>query len=573
MSLLVGRNWLGRMISPGVGLAAALIGANAASADGPPADRPAAAQRRAPVPAVAPAARPGLVEIKDASPLLSVFNAPRQAESGAPAPTPLQAPDFSRVGAIAPVDRASEPTPDDAQAPGAAEPAVEVATHDWSGAPSASPSPEIASPDLPAIDIPLPPPIPEPANGALANPLPIAIEAAIERLILHDDAPNPLGAGDWRNARAAIGAFYAAREYQPVWVDENGLTQAGRSALSQLARAEEDGLNLSAFVLPRDVDAGLAATTLARLETTIAAAVVAYAEQASGSRVPPARISRLITDLPDVADPGAALAETAAAPDPAARLAQFNPPQKGYRDLREELKRSLEAVPIGSGSHTTAPALDLDMSATPARAVGVNSELAAAAGSRIDAARRRAKGRPAVGAVTASANAAFAFGPLSRQRAAILANMEMWRWEPRDMGERRIEINVPDFSVSVLDGDTVLRRARVIVGKPDTPTPIFSNVMRYVLINPSWQVPDSIIRKEILPKLASDPDYLARHGYEMKTVGGRITVRQPPGEDNALGRIAFMFPNEHAVYLHDTPSRRLFSAEITRVQPWLRAGG
>ncbi len=129
------------------------------------------------------------------------------------------------------------------------------------------------------------------------------------------------------------------------------------------------------------------------------------------------------------------------------------------------------------------------------------------------------------------------------------------------MGERRIEINVPDFSVSVLDGDTVLRRARVIVGKPDTPTPIFSNVMRYVLINPSWQVPDSIIRKEILPKLASDPDYLARHGYEMKTVGGRITVRQPPGEDNALGRIAFMFPNEHAVYLHDTPSRRLFSAE------------
>ncbi len=129
------------------------------------------------------------------------------------------------------------------------------------------------------------------------------------------------------------------------------------------------------------------------------------------------------------------------------------------------------------------------------------------------------------------------------------------------MGELRIEINVADFSVSVLDGDTLLRRARAIVGKPETPTPIFSNVMRYVLINPSWQVPDSIVRKEMLPRLASDPDYPTRHGYEMKSVGGRITVRQPPGDDNALGRIAFMFPNDHSVYLHDTPSRGLFAAE------------
>ena len=65
----------------------------------------------------------------------------------------------------------------------------------------------------------------------------------------------------------------------------------------------------------------------------------------------------------------------------------------------------------------------------------------------------------------------------------------------------------------------------------------------------------------MLPRLAADPDYLTRHGYEMKTVDGRITVRQPPGRDNALGRIAFMFPNEHSVYLHDTPARGLFAAE------------
>jgi L,D-transpeptidase YcbB len=135
--------------------------------------------------------------------------------------------------------------------------------------------------------------------------------------------------------------------------------------------------------------------------------------------------------------------------------------------------------------------------------------------------------------------------------------MEMWRWEPRDMGERRIEVNLADFSVAVLEGDRVVHQARVVVGKPETPTPIFSDVMRYVLINPSWQVPDSIIKKEMASKLGA----LSRRGYEVKTIGGRVAVRQLPGDANALGRFAFMFPNDHAIYLHDTPSKDLFDEE------------
>ena len=262
--------------------------------------------------------------------------------------------------------------------------------------------------------------------------------------------------------------------------------------------------------------------------------MVAYAEQASGSRVAPSRVWPMLRATPSVAEPGAALAETAAAADPARLLADFNPPQKGYRELREELKRLTEAAPGRARAHGGKPA-------DPQAGQG----------------RGRAKG-PAGGRVmTASADAALAFGSLARKRAAILANMEMWRWEPRDMGERRIEVNVADYSVAVMDGDTIIHQSRVIVGKPETPTPIFSNVMRYILINPSWQVPDSIIQKEMLPKL----DYLSRHGYEVKTVGGRLTVRQLPGETNALGRIAFMFPNDHSIYLHDTPSRELFDEE------------
>ena len=136
--------------------------------------------------------------------------------------------------------------------------------------------------------------------------------------------------------------------------------------------------------------------------------------------------------------------------------------------------------------------------------------------------------------------------------------MEMWRWEPRDMGERRVEVNIPDYSVTVMDGDSVLMSSRVVVGKPDTPTPVFSDRMRYVLINPTWEVPDSIVKKEMLSRL----DHFARLGYKVTSVGGRVVVRQPPGEDNALGRLAFMFPNDHSVYLHDTPARALFDEDM-----------
>jgi murein L,D-transpeptidase YcbB/YkuD len=378
-----------------------------------------------------------------------------------------------------------------------------------------APAPEPAAQNAP------PPLVYDPAAGPPLSPMQGALEAAIARLIAHNDGRNPLG-GDWRAARMGVAAFYAARAYAPVWVGGDGLTEAGRGALAQLERARDDGLDLSAFDLPREIGAGLSPNALAEAEAAIASAVVAYAEQATGSRVLPSRVSPLIFAAPSRADPGAALAAVAAAADPARRLADFNPSQKGYRELREVLKR-------------------LEAQSDSAERRGPTKRLP---GGRIHTA-------------SASASDAFAFGSLARERAAILANMEMWRWEPREMGESRIEVNVPDFSVATLEGDRVIHEARVIVGKPETPTPIFSSVMRYIIINPSWQVPDSIIRKELMPKLGA----LSRRGYEVKTVGGRLTVRQLPGEDNALGRIAFMFPNDHAVYMHDTPGRELFDEE------------
>ena len=143
----------------------------------------------------------------------------------------------------------------------------------------------------------------------------------------------------------------------------------------------------------------------------------------------------------------------------------------------------------------------------------------------------------------------------------IIANMERWRWEPRTQTDDQIEVNIPDYMVKVTFGGQVVHRARVIVGKPDHQTPVFSNRMQFIEVNPYWNVPESIIKNEMMPKLAADPTYLQRMGYEVTYArSGKMIVRQPPGERNALGRIKFMFPNEHAVYLHDTPSRGLFAS-------------
>jgi murein L,D-transpeptidase YcbB/YkuD len=504
-------------LAKGIALAALVLGANAVAAEGQTA-APAEPARHS---LLAPETLPSFGDVA-ASPLLAVFNAPY-------------------LAAVEAFDPAAQIrlTPADAEA--GTTPALAL-TSTASGAPSASST---------VAETPPPPPIPGRSGGAPPGPVPTAIAAALARLIAHDGR-NPLGDGDWRGARAAIGAFYADRQFAPLWVDENGLTIAGRAVLTQLERAADDGLNLSAFPLPRRLEGRLSPIDLAEAETTIAEAVVAYAEQASGSRITPTRVSPLVTAQPSIADPGAALAEIASARDPAQRLADFNPPQKGYRALREELRRLTDAG-SGHGQKQGAGALAADALDDPPL---VDND-AEAPHPLLKTARGRVRGLVRNAAYVASVDRAK-----PRRRAAILANMEMWRWEPREMGERRIEVNVPDFTVAMLDGDATVHSARVVVGKPDTPTPIFSNVMRYVLINPSWQVPDSIIRKEMLPRLASDPRYLSRRGYEVKTVGGRLVVRQPPGEDNALGRIAFMFPNDHAVYLHDTPSQSLFDSDM-----------
>jgi L,D-transpeptidase YcbB len=148
--------------------------------------------------------------------------------------------------------------------------------------------------------------------------------------------------------------------------------------------------------------------------------------------------------------------------------------------------------------------------------------------------------------------------PTSRLEGDILANMERWRWLPEEMGKRHVWVNVPEYKLRLMRDGRPIHEARVIVGKPETPTPIFSDEMEHAIVNPSWYVPPSIFYKEFGGSAA----YAASRGYKVVyTRDGGVSVRQPPGERNALGFVKFMFPNQHAVYLHDTPNRSLFNAQ------------
>jgi murein L,D-transpeptidase YcbB/YkuD len=161
----------------------------------------------------------------------------------------------------------------------------------------------------------------------------------------------------------------------------------------------------------------------------------------------------------------------------------------------------------------------------------------------------------------------------------LVDNMERLRWLPKHLGTRHVFVNQAAFEVRVIDGQSEVWRSKVIVGKPNTQTSAFHDQIETVVFNPSWGVPPSIIAKEYLPKLWNDPSYLDRIGFRVTTPDGRqissgnidwwsysgkvpYNIEQPPGSDNALGELKFLFPNAHNIYMHDTPTKNLFAKDV-----------
>lgn len=175
-------------------------------------------------------------------------------------------------------------------------------------------------------------------------------------------------------------------------------------------------------------------------------------------------------------------------------------------------------------------------------------------------------------AVTAEMNV-----PVDRRIAQIQMNMERWRWLPRNLGRRYILVNIPEMRLDIYEGETSTLTMKTVVGKEDTPTPIFNDEMTHIIFSPYWNVPPSIAQEETLPAALNDPGFLARNNMEVVDANGNrvdpgsvdlsnpeaYRFRQRPGADNSLGLVKFMFPNQFNVYLHDTPADSLF-ARATR---------
>ncbi|MHC2020665.1 L,D-transpeptidase family protein [Methylobacterium sp. CM6247] len=424
----------------------------------------------------------------------------------------------------------------------------------------------------------------EPAAAVAAAPVPTDPMGAALAARLAD--PAPLLARLSTKDREAMQAFYGLGAFKPVWVVDGAFTAAAKAATSRLALAAEDGLNVQAYPVPVIGTQGLTEAQTAEIELKLSAAIVLYAKDARGARVNLAAVSRLITPTLDIPGADAVLARVASAgPQAGAALQGYNPAQAGYLALKARLAslRNLHGAPMATSpvSIPAGPVLKVGMHDPRVPALRRHFGLPTRTAGTLDAASgepdafdgavsaavakfQRGRGLPATGTLTQQTVAALGRSePSARasdEESTVLVNMERWRWLPSDLGRDYVLVNIPEFRLRVIRNGSVRDETRVIVGKTETPTPVFSGMMEYAVVNPSWNVPPSILKNEFLPALARDPNYAARRGYEVVYRNGNISVRQPPGERNALGFIKFLFPNNHAVYLHDTPNRSLFSA-------------
>ncbi|WP_267423927.1 L,D-transpeptidase family protein [Methylobacterium sp. GC_Met_2] len=443
--------------------------------------------------------------------------------------------------------------------------------------PSPTPPPDAAPAALP--DYKPEAPAAEPAPAAAAPVAPTDPLGAAVSARLADPAPLLLRVTT--KERDAIRAFYEARAGKPLWIADGAWTEAAKAVAARLTAAGEDGLDASAYTIP-NLPGKPDEKAVADADLRLSAAAVLYARDARGGRVNLAAISRLITphlDLPAGNDVLTKLGDAGAKAGDV--LEGYNPATPGYRALKARLASLRGPAPaaVKPLRLPSGPALRLGMHdprvpllrahfGLDSRPTGTFDQgpgepdtydsTVADAVSKF----QRGRGLPATGilnvqTVLALADAGRSARPTGSE-AELIVNMERWRWLPGDLGPDYILVNVPEYRLRAYRGGVLRDEARVIVGKPDSRTPLFSGLMEYAVVNPSWYVPPSIL-KTMAPKLAG---YGGKTwgGYEVVRRGGHISLRQPPGERNALGFIKFMFPNQHAVYLHDTPNRSLFSA-------------
>lgn len=417
---------------------------------------------------------------------------------------------------------------------------------------------------------------------------------------------------------AALTTAYADRDFAPLWVDGKKPTASAHSILKVLSNADQEGLDPSLYEVASVTSAGgidslpSDTETLAKFELQLSAMALRYSDHAASGLVTPNKISGYHDLKPPKIAAKDAVASLLNHPAPHDWLMSLHPKLPAYATMKAELiklgagEREIEQIVVPAGPMLKLGIEDDRLPILRDRLKQLNllknsDEIALSDNQASDAPLFGSEGAvlaaddPALTMTETDVKAVKAFqksvglspdgiagrrtidalnGKKSVKRTDQLAlNMERLRWLPRNLGSRYVFVNQPAYKMQIINNGETEWATRVIVGKPSNQTYFFSDQMERVEFNPYWGIPQSIIKGEYLRRVQDNPSYFEQRGYEVLNSRGKrisgwdvdwwnyrggIGVRQKPGPKNALGEVKFMFPNKHAIYLHDTPKRSLF---------------
>lgn len=429
-----------------------------------------------------------------------------------------------------------------------------------------------------------PPPLPACPESASSLREQLAVQICEQ--VRSDPAPTKLKVADRNlNKVEALVSFYAKRGYEPAWVDENGNPRsAAQDLLKAFNDAEREGLRSSDYpssALRKRMEAlqpqALDPRALVELDLLFTDAFLTYSSHLLSGQLAPRKVDPEWALKPRSRDLAALLSDALSQDKIIATLQGLPPRAKGYTQLREMLHNYRKVQKNGGWPTVSAAAPNKTLRARLAASGDVDSDKGGDK-SLSEGVRRfqERHGLPKSGKVDAATLAALNV-PVSERIKQIELNLERWRWMPDELGSRYILVNIPSYKMQVIEEGRPVMEANVVVGKQERQTPSFSANMEYLVLSPKWYVPRSIAVKDKLPQLKRNPQALARQGIRVYNNAGQqinpsavnwgavsannfsYQLRQDAGPRNALGGIKFMFPNPYSIYLHDTPSRQLFS--------------
>jgi L,D-transpeptidase YcbB len=461
-------------------------------------------------------------------------------------PQPLDSPNLpATTGSIATTQDSTPPaTAETPPAPAAAAAPAATAEPATTASAPAAPTPA-AAPAAPALSA---------ADAAVVDQLRNLSSGKYDRIVGN------------KKDRTIVDAFYSGRDYAPLWITDGKVNERGKAVIAYLGHVDQDGLDPADYPVP-NFSALSDPNDLAEAELKLDMTIITYAHHASIGRVHWSRVSGDISYTTTAPEPADVLAAMVEAKDMAKALDAYEPHTAGYLALKAKLAEiragKVEAgkTPIANGAAPKIGGQDERVPLLRER-LNVSGDGTTYDKALADAVKKYQQEHQlkVTGTLTPQTIDALNGRQPDKPIDIILANMERWRWMPHDLGNTYVIVNLADFTLRVMHDGKLTWMTKIVDGKPEMPTPIMQAEMKYITINPTWNVPPSIVNHEYLPALQQDPTVLDRMGLKVgKNPDGTVHIWQPPGEHNALGRIRFNFPNKYLVYQHDTPDKYLFA--------------